>query len=266
MVVGCSGLGQCYHNGFKVGPNDCAPTADVAESWIEANDPHLLGGEHDNACWWTAFGDPTLDQLIAQASQQNLTLKIAGCRILEARAERGIAEGNLFPQQQGNDGAMLPQCDQRKPTSHSWIPSVPWYNSRMSWPRAEVRSAPILVTKTWRPWKRPWSRVKESIRGQPRELRIGGGATVKRPRCLRPWRHANVTNESNLPAVALRAASTVRLDAETRQPLFYQIERRTLNMIRQPTFGEGAFSTLGTAYSPRTKGNSCLPSLAQRLQ
>ena len=100
MVVGCSGLGQCYHNGFKVGPNDCAPTADVAESWIEANDPHLLGGEHDNACWWTAFGDPTLDQLIAQASQQNLTLKIAGCRILEARAERGIAEGNLFPQQQ----------------------------------------------------------------------------------------------------------------------------------------------------------------------
>ena len=53
-----------------------------------------------NACWWTAFGDPTLNQLVAQASEQNLTLKTAGLRILEARAERGIAEGNLFPQQQ----------------------------------------------------------------------------------------------------------------------------------------------------------------------
>jgi NodT family efflux transporter outer membrane factor (OMF) lipoprotein len=60
----------------------------------------LLGGEHDNACWWTAFGDPTLDQLIAEASQQNLTLKMACFRILEARAQRGIAEGNLLPQQQ----------------------------------------------------------------------------------------------------------------------------------------------------------------------
>jgi NodT family efflux transporter outer membrane factor (OMF) lipoprotein len=83
-----------------VGPNYCPPIANVAESWIEASDPRLLGGERDNACWWTAFGDPTLDQLIAEASQQNLTLKMAGLRILEARAERGIAEGNLLPQQQ----------------------------------------------------------------------------------------------------------------------------------------------------------------------
>jgi NodT family efflux transporter outer membrane factor (OMF) lipoprotein len=83
-----------------VGPDYCPAKAAVAESWIEASDPHLRAGGHDNACWWTAFGDPTLDQLVAEASQQNLTLKIAGCRILEARAERGIAAGNLFPQQQ----------------------------------------------------------------------------------------------------------------------------------------------------------------------
>ena len=74
--------------------------ATVAESWIDASDPRLRGSERDNACWWTAFGDPTLNQLVAEASQQNLTLKMAGCRILQARAERGIAEGNLFPQQQ----------------------------------------------------------------------------------------------------------------------------------------------------------------------
>ena len=99
-MVGCGGLGQWVHNGFKVGPNYCPPAADVAESWIEMNDPRLRGVGPENACWWTAFGDPMLNQLVAQASEQNLTLKIACFRILEARAERGIAVGNLFPQQQ----------------------------------------------------------------------------------------------------------------------------------------------------------------------
>ncbi|NLX99963.1 MAG: efflux transporter outer membrane subunit [Rhodopirellula sp.] len=100
LIAGCGGLGQWYRNGFKVGPNYCPPTADVAESWTEANDPRLRVMGPENACWWTAFGDPTLNQLVAQASEQNLTLKVAGLRILEARAERGIAAGNLFPQQQ----------------------------------------------------------------------------------------------------------------------------------------------------------------------
>ena len=100
IMTGCGSLGQWFHNGFKVGPDYCPPAANTAESWIDAHDPHLRATEGDNACWWTAFGDPTLNQLIAEASTQNLTLQMAGTRILEARAERGIATGNLFPQQQ----------------------------------------------------------------------------------------------------------------------------------------------------------------------
>jgi NodT family efflux transporter outer membrane factor (OMF) lipoprotein len=103
-VTGCSTTREWWNNGFKVGPSYCPPTANVADSWIDACDPHLCRSEHDNACWWTAFGDPTLDQLVAQASQQNLTLKMAGFRILEAQAERGIAAGNLLPQQQQATG------------------------------------------------------------------------------------------------------------------------------------------------------------------
>ncbi len=99
-LAGCSSTREWWANGFKVGPNYCPTKATVADCWIEASDPRLLGSVRDNACWWTAFGDPTLNQLVAEASQQNLTLKMAGCRILQARAERGIAAGNLFPQQQ----------------------------------------------------------------------------------------------------------------------------------------------------------------------
>lgn len=99
-LAGCSSTREWWNNGFKVGPDYCAAKATVADSWIEASDPRLRSMEPNTACWWTAFGDPTLNQLVADASQQNLTLKMAGCRILQARAERGVAEGNLFPQQQ----------------------------------------------------------------------------------------------------------------------------------------------------------------------
>lgn len=104
LLAGCSGLGQWYQNGFKVGPNYSATPANVAESWIDSNNPHLHSAPPDNFCWWTAFGDPTLNRLIAESSEQNLTLKEAGCRILEARAQRGVAVGNLFPQQQEATG------------------------------------------------------------------------------------------------------------------------------------------------------------------
>jgi NodT family efflux transporter outer membrane factor (OMF) lipoprotein len=41
-----------------------------------------------------------LNELIETAYSQNLSLQVAGLRILEARAQLGIAVGNLYPQQQ----------------------------------------------------------------------------------------------------------------------------------------------------------------------
>jgi NodT family efflux transporter outer membrane factor (OMF) lipoprotein len=43
--------------------------------------------------------------LVTTAATENLTLKTAGYRILEARAERGVAGGNLFAQQQQMSGS-----------------------------------------------------------------------------------------------------------------------------------------------------------------
>ena len=50
--------------------------------------------------WWAVFNDPTLTRLIQLAYQQNLTLRTAGVRVLEARARLGIAIGEFYPQQQ----------------------------------------------------------------------------------------------------------------------------------------------------------------------
>jgi NodT family efflux transporter outer membrane factor (OMF) lipoprotein len=89
-----------WRNGLKVGPNYCPPAAPVASQWIDYENPSVKSDEQQLAQWWTVFNDATLNTLIQTAYQQNLTLREAGARILEARAQLGIARGNLLPQDQ----------------------------------------------------------------------------------------------------------------------------------------------------------------------
>ncbi len=99
-MMGGSSLLEWWHNGLKVGPNYARPAAAVADDWIDATDPRLRRESVDYAYWWRQFNDPMLDSLIQRASNQNLTLRAAGFRIMEARARRRIAAGALFPQLQ----------------------------------------------------------------------------------------------------------------------------------------------------------------------
>jgi len=47
--------------------------------------------------WWAGFHDAELNSLIERAARNNLDLKIAMSRLLEARAERGVAKSGLLP-------------------------------------------------------------------------------------------------------------------------------------------------------------------------
>jgi len=69
----------------------------VAPDWIDANDIHLRKATEDMSAWWKVFNDPQLNSLVCAAYNQNLTLRQAGFQILQARAERAIAVGELFP-------------------------------------------------------------------------------------------------------------------------------------------------------------------------
>src|SRR5436853_5072650 len=110
-LAGCLALGsgciltgprEYVHNGFKVGPNYSPPPAPVADDWIEADAPNVQ--RREPADWWRVFNDPSLDALIAIAREQNLTLRAAGSRILQARAQWAIAVGNIGPQTQEATG------------------------------------------------------------------------------------------------------------------------------------------------------------------
>lgn len=99
-LSGCgTSLREYVHNGFKVGPDYCRPAAAVADQWIDVQDPQLSAQQND-PIWWRTFQDPVLDSLIHTAYRQNLSLRVAGARILEARALRAIAVGEIFPQSQ----------------------------------------------------------------------------------------------------------------------------------------------------------------------
>ncbi|MFV1966308.1 MAG: efflux transporter outer membrane subunit [Pirellulaceae bacterium] len=106
LLSGCAEMKGWVHKGFKVGPDYFKPAAPIADAWIDFNDPRVIsdGQGVDHAAWWQSFNDPVLDGLVHASYQQNLPLRVAGMRVLEAQAQRRIAAGEIFPQFQESFG------------------------------------------------------------------------------------------------------------------------------------------------------------------
>jgi len=92
--------------GCSVGPNFTKPKAPAAPAWLDADDWRVKTDPAEYRNWWKAFNDPVLDQLIDRAYHGNLSLRIAGVRVLEARAQLGIFIGRLYPQTQQASGSL----------------------------------------------------------------------------------------------------------------------------------------------------------------
>jgi len=116
-------LGEYVRNGFKVGPAYGEPSAPVAPDWIDAADVRVRKDSDDLSRWWSVFNDPVLSELVCQAYGQNLTLRQAGFRILQARAQRGIAVGSFFPQSQYAFGDYIRQGLSRETNLGKFLPS-----------------------------------------------------------------------------------------------------------------------------------------------
>ena len=85
----------------KLGPDflgvESPPVPDKWQHKDKRNDEKI-------AQWWKSFNDPVLNTLVEKAYAQNLSIKSAGLRILQARAALGISEGLAFPQVQTLSG------------------------------------------------------------------------------------------------------------------------------------------------------------------
>jgi NodT family efflux transporter outer membrane factor (OMF) lipoprotein len=89
-----------------VGPNFKTPVSKTADAWSSAYANAARDGAGFEEYWWKTLDDPVLDRLIELASAHNLSLQIAGVRIVQARAQLNKAIGSLFPQQQALSGAL----------------------------------------------------------------------------------------------------------------------------------------------------------------
>lgn len=96
----CAVLGGCM-----VGPNYQTPDAAVNDAWL-GDTASVARAQAVTTRWWETFNDSTLTALVQSAYNQNLTLRQAGLRVLEARAARGVAVGRMFPQYQDAVGGI----------------------------------------------------------------------------------------------------------------------------------------------------------------
>ena len=111
-LAGLAVLSLLVSGCIKLGPDFVKPKAPVAEEWFE-KDLRVKSEPADLGNWWKVFDDPVLNSLVETAYEQNLPLRIAGIRILEARARLGIAVGRQYPQLQQASGeiAAIQQSD-----------------------------------------------------------------------------------------------------------------------------------------------------------
>ncbi len=87
----------------KVGPDFDKPKAQKLPSSWENN---LSKSDANITQWWKLFNDETLNELVDKTYEQNLDLKSAGLRILQARAVLGVSKGLVFPQSQYLSGGL----------------------------------------------------------------------------------------------------------------------------------------------------------------
>jgi NodT family efflux transporter outer membrane factor (OMF) lipoprotein len=95
LLTGCTTLGPDY----------VAPEVDAELAWLQEQDPMLSSQEPTDTKWWeSSFQDPVLNELIDTTLNDNLTLRSAGLRVLQAQENLRIAAGQSFPTQTLNGG------------------------------------------------------------------------------------------------------------------------------------------------------------------
>jgi len=100
IVSGCVQLGPDYQE----------PAVVVETDWLEIDKQYVSTEPPVGPRWWeTTFNDPDLNWLVNSALQQNLSLRSAGLRVLQAQQQLAIAIGNQYPQQQAIDGQVSRQ-------------------------------------------------------------------------------------------------------------------------------------------------------------
>ena len=79
----------------SVGPDYERPEIETPDAWQYSFEEMA---DVANTAWWSGFNDPVLDQLVEQALESNLDVRIAAARIEQFAARLNIARSDYYPQ------------------------------------------------------------------------------------------------------------------------------------------------------------------------
>lgn len=97
-----------------VGPDYREPAVPARDQWRSQPQAGVRADTVDGttlASWWTTLNDPTLNQLIDKALQENKTVKQAIANVRAARARRAISASGFFPSISGSASSTRSDAD-----------------------------------------------------------------------------------------------------------------------------------------------------------
>ena len=154
LAIGCVISGGC-----TVGPNYKKPVASVPPTYrgltdeeAAKNDPASQGDQK----WWEVYQDQELQNLIRTAVKQNYDVRIAGARVLEARAQLGITRADQYPNVSAG-ASLVDQRQERTPLSPAFEAGFGAVNVSAGWQldfwgkfrRATEAARANLVSTEW---------------------------------------------------------------------------------------------------------------------
>ena len=90
-------LPVCLLAACAVGPDYKRPELALPESWPQQQDNTAQKANSADEQWWHLYGDAILDQIEDEALAHNSDIQVAAARVLEMRAQAGIAGADLYP-------------------------------------------------------------------------------------------------------------------------------------------------------------------------
>lgn len=63
----------------------------MSSNWLEAADDRVKSEPANYRSWWEAFDDKGMNRVIDKAYRENISLRVAAIRVLEARAQLGVS-------------------------------------------------------------------------------------------------------------------------------------------------------------------------------
>ncbi len=132
---------------MMVGPDYQAPEPPLQGQWIEYEDPGLDSESPLVPEWWkSTLKDPVLDRLVDIAIEENLTLRSAGLRVLQAQQQLAIAVGDQYPQQQDLSGsAGVERANRRTDDVYDFGFNISWEADVWGRFRRQIETASALL-------------------------------------------------------------------------------------------------------------------------